>query len=118
MPHSHWGCPTATSRGTTCCSHIRTLVDATDLPVNADFGSGFADDPGAVADNVRRCVATGVAGLSIEDATGRRATPLYELDVAAARVRAARQAIDESGDGRRPDRASRGAFVGDPDLEG
>src|SRR5215471_12195433 len=59
-------------------SHIRALVDATDLPVNADFGSGYADDPGGVADNVRRCVATGVAGLSIEDATGHRTPPLYE----------------------------------------
>jgi 2-methylisocitrate lyase-like PEP mutase family enzyme len=98
-------------------SHIRSLVDATELPVNADFGSGFADDPGAVADNVRRCVATGVAGLSIEDATGRRATPLYELDVAAARVRAAR-AIDESGEDVVLTGRAEGFLVGDPDLEG
>src|ERR1700689_1763370 len=78
-------------------AHIRTIVEATELPVNADFESGYAHEPAAVAENVRLCVETGVAGLSIEDATGDKATPLYDLDMAIARMRAARQAIDKSG---------------------
>jgi 2-methylisocitrate lyase-like PEP mutase family enzyme len=65
--------------------------------VNADFENGYADDPQAVAANVKLCVATGVAGLSIEDFTGNEADPLYSFDKALARVRAARAAIDESG---------------------
>jgi 2-methylisocitrate lyase-like PEP mutase family enzyme len=72
-------------------------VEATDLPVNADFESGYAHEPEAVAENVRLCVETGVAGLSIEDATGDKSRPLYDLDHAVARMRAARRAIDRSG---------------------
>lgn len=78
--------------------HIRELVAVAELPVNADFGSGFADQPDEVAQNVKRCVATGVAGLSIEDATGDAASPLYELPLAVERIKAARAAIDESGE--------------------
>jgi 2-methylisocitrate lyase-like PEP mutase family enzyme len=78
-------------------AHIHTIVEATELPVNADFESGYADEPEVVAENVRLCVATGVAGLSIEDASGDKAKPLYDLDVAIARMRAARRAIDQSG---------------------
>jgi 2-methylisocitrate lyase-like PEP mutase family enzyme len=78
-------------------AHIVTIVEATELPVNADFESGYAHEPEAVAENVRLCVATGVAGLSIEDATGDKAKPLYDLDMAIARMRAARRAIDQSG---------------------
>jgi 2-methylisocitrate lyase-like PEP mutase family enzyme len=78
-------------------AHIRTIVEATELPVNADFESGFAHEPEAVAESVRLCVATGVAGLSIEDATGDKTKPLYDLDTAIARVQAARRAIDRSG---------------------
>ncbi len=74
--------------------HLRTLCEATDLPVNADFEAGFADDPDGVARNVTRAVETGVAGLSIEDRTG---SELYELDLAIERMHAAREAIDESG---------------------
>jgi len=77
--------------------HIADIVKAVDLPVNADFESGYADSPDGVAVNVRRCVATGVAGLSIEDATGDRDRPLYELPVAVERIKGARVAIDESG---------------------
>jgi 2-methylisocitrate lyase-like PEP mutase family enzyme len=79
--------------------HIADIVNAVDLPVNADFESGYSDSPDGVAVNVRRCVATGVAGLSIEDATGDRARPLYELSVAVERIKGARAAIDESGTG-------------------
>jgi 2-methylisocitrate lyase-like PEP mutase family enzyme len=78
-------------------AHIRAIVDATLLPVNADFQNGYADEPRGVAENVTRCVATGVAGLSIEDSTGREDQPLYEKALAVERVRAARAAIDASG---------------------
>ena len=79
--------------------HIADVVSAVDLPVNADFESGYADDPEGVAACVRQCVATGVAGLSIEDATGDRAQPLHDLPRAVERLAAARAAIDESGTG-------------------
>ena len=77
-------------------AHIREIVEATSLPVNADFQSGYADDPDDVAANVRLCVETGVAGLSIEDSTGRSDRPLYEKKLAIERIRAARTAIDNS----------------------
>jgi 2-methylisocitrate lyase-like PEP mutase family enzyme len=76
--------------------HIREIVEATSLPVNADFLSGYADEPEGVAANVQLCVQTGVAGLSIEDNTGRTDTPLYEKKLAVERMRAARAAIDDS----------------------
>lgn len=78
-------------------AHTREVVGATPLPVNADFQSGYADDAEGVARNVGLCVAAGVAGLSIEDATGDAATPLYDERAAVERVRAARGAIDASG---------------------
>jgi 2-methylisocitrate lyase-like PEP mutase family enzyme len=77
-------------------AHIREIVEATSLPVNADFMAGYADDPEDVAGNVRLCIATGVAGLSIEDNTGRTDSPLYEKQLAVERIRAARAAIDAS----------------------
>jgi 2-methylisocitrate lyase-like PEP mutase family enzyme len=78
-------------------AHIKMIVDASDLPVNADYESGYAREPAKVAENVRLCVETGVAGLSIEDNSGDRANSLYDLDLAVARIRAARAAIDQSG---------------------
>src|SRR2546423_3033825 len=78
-------------------AHVRELVEATELPVNADFENGYADDPDGVAENVQRCVETGVAGLSIEDNSGRGDKPLYELELAAERIRAAKAAIGDSG---------------------
>src|SRR3989440_2553662 len=78
-------------------AHIREVAAATSLPVNADFQTGYADEPEDVAANVALCVATGVAGLSIEDASGDRATPLYEFSLAVERIRTARAAIDASG---------------------
>jgi 2-methylisocitrate lyase-like PEP mutase family enzyme len=77
-----------------CLDHLTMLVDATDLPVNADFENGFADAAADVAVNVVRAVATGVAGLSIEDQSGGT---LYPLEVAVDRIRAARAAIDTAG---------------------
>lgn len=78
-------------------AHVRDMVEATPLPVNADYQSGYADEPEGVAANVTLCIATGVAGLSIEDNTGRSDMPLYETELAVERIRAARDAIDNSG---------------------
>ena len=78
-------------------AHLHDIVAATDLPVNADFESGFALDAAGVTDSVRLAIETGVAGLSIEDSTGDAANPLYELSVAVERIRAARRAIDKAG---------------------
>jgi len=78
-------------------AYIASIAAAVDLPVSADFMSGYGLEPEDVAESVARCVATGVAGLSIEDSTGDPASPLRELPVAVERVRAARQAIDRSG---------------------
>ncbi len=79
--------------------HLVDIVGATGLPVNADFQNGYADDPDGVAANVTACIATGVAGLSIEDNTGRPDAPIYERALAIERIRAARAAIDASGSG-------------------
>jgi 2-methylisocitrate lyase-like PEP mutase family enzyme len=80
-------------------AHLADLVDATTVPLNADFQSGYGADPEGVAESVRRCVETGVAGLSIEDSTDDPAHPLFDLDVAVARLAAARRAVDASGTG-------------------
>ena len=87
---------TAVSRAA-MLGHVREVVEATTLPVNADFQNGYADEPEAVAASVALCIATGVAGLSIEDATGNNAVPLYEDQLAIERIKAARGAIDASG---------------------
>jgi 2-methylisocitrate lyase-like PEP mutase family enzyme len=78
-------------------AHLSELSEAADIPVNADFEGGFADDPDGVADSVRLCCATGVSGLSIEDSTGNPDNPLYDFDLALERVKAARAAIDKAG---------------------
>jgi 2-methylisocitrate lyase-like PEP mutase family enzyme len=96
-------------------AHIRALVEAADVPVNADFENGYADEPDQVANNVKLCIDTGVAGLSIEDATGRKEQPLYEISHAVERIRAAREAIGNSGAvlvGR-----AECFLVGQPDLD-
>jgi len=80
-------------------AHIREIVKATSLPVNADFHAGYADEPEDVAANVRLCVETGVAGLSIEDSTGRSNRSLYEKKLAIERIRAARSEIYASKSG-------------------
>ena len=97
--------------------HLRTMVEATALPLNADFESGFADDPDGVAESVRMAVATGVAGLSIEDSTGDADHPLRDLDAAVARLRAARAAIDEAGGDTLLVGRAENFFVGRPDLD-
>jgi 2-methylisocitrate lyase-like PEP mutase family enzyme len=78
-------------------AHFQEIAQAADVPVNADFEGGYADDPDEVAENVKLCVATGVAGISIEDYTEDDANPLYDFDLAVKRVRAARDAIDKTG---------------------
>jgi 2-methylisocitrate lyase-like PEP mutase family enzyme len=98
-------------------AYFRDIVAATDLPVNADFESGFAEDAGGVAQSVRLAIDTGVAGLSIEDSTGDAKNPLYALDVAVDRVRAARKAIDEAGGDTLLVGRAEGFFVGRPDLD-
>jgi 2-methylisocitrate lyase-like PEP mutase family enzyme len=77
--------------------HLTELVEATDLPINADFEHGFAPDAAGVAESVRLAVATGVAGLSIEDSTGDSSRPLFDTDDAVERIRAARKSIDKGG---------------------
>src|SRR5262245_5683196 len=79
--------------------HLAAMTAAVDLPINADFEGGFAIEPEGVAANVTRAVATGIAGLSIEDSTGDPRDPLFEFSLAVDRVRAARRAIDQSGTG-------------------
>src|SRR5262245_48265065 len=79
-------------------AYIAAITSAVDLPVSADFMSGYGREPEDVAESVTRCIATGVAGLSIEDSTGDSSSPLYDLPVAVERVRAARHAIDQSGE--------------------
>jgi 2-methylisocitrate lyase-like PEP mutase family enzyme/enamine deaminase RidA (YjgF/YER057c/UK114 family) len=77
--------------------HVRELVGATPLPVNADYQNGYAHDPEGVAVNVTLCAETGASGLSIEDATGTKTSPLYDRTLAVERIRAARRAIDATG---------------------
>jgi 2-methylisocitrate lyase-like PEP mutase family enzyme len=98
-------------------AHLRQLAGAVSVPVNADFENCFADDPDAVATNLKLALATGVAGLSIEDSTGDADEPLYPFELAVERVRAARRAIDESGRGVVLTGRSEGFVVGRPDLE-
>jgi len=98
-------------------AHFAELAAATDVPLNGDFENGYADDPDGVAANVTRCVATGVAGLSIEDSTGDPNVPLYDFDLALARVKAARTAIDKAGGDVIFTARSEGFIRGRPDLE-
>jgi 2-methylisocitrate lyase-like PEP mutase family enzyme len=79
--------------------HLTALSSATDLPVNADFESGFADEPAGVAENVRKAAATGVAGLSVENRTTDPKNPLYDFQLSVERIRAARAALDDDESG-------------------
>jgi 2-methylisocitrate lyase-like PEP mutase family enzyme len=98
-------------------AHFTELAAAVDVPLNADFEGGFADAPEDVAESVRLCVDTGVAGLSIEDFTGDRANPLYPFDLAVARIAAARTAIDKAGGDVLLTGRSEGFIRGKPDLD-
>ena len=98
-------------------AHIRAIVEATDLPVNADFEAGYGRDPAGVGESVRLCVETGVAGLSIEDSTHDKEKPLYEIEEAVARMRAARAAIDKVGGDVVLTGRAECFLVGRPDLD-
>ena len=98
-------------------AHLRAIVDAVDLPVNADFQGGFAVEPAGVAANVKRAAETGIAGLSIEDSSGVPDDPLFDFDLAVERISAARQAIDESGTGIVLTGRSEGFVIGRPDID-
>ncbi|HEX3063591.1 MAG TPA: isocitrate lyase/phosphoenolpyruvate mutase family protein, partial [Usitatibacter sp.] len=97
-------------------AHLRAIVGATDLPVNADFEGGYAADAKGVAESVRMAVDTGVAGLSIEDSTGDADNPLRDLDEAVSRIRAARAAIDEAGAGAMLVGRAENFIVNRPDI--
>ncbi len=98
-------------------AHFAEIAAASDVPVNADFENGYADDLGRLAENVTRCIATGVAGLSIEDFTGNDANPLYDFEIALARVKAARAAIDKAGGDVVFTARTEGFIHGRPDLD-
>jgi 2-methylisocitrate lyase-like PEP mutase family enzyme len=98
-------------------AHLHEIVAATEVPVNADFESGFASDAAGVAESVRLAVETGVAGLSIEDSTGDEAHPLYALDQACERMQAARRAIDKMGGDAMLVGRAECFVVGRPDID-
>lgn len=110
------GRPDGTASRAMILEHVRALVDATELPVNLDFEDGLAPDPQGVAESVRMAIATGVAGISIEDSTGDRARPVRDLEDALARLRAARVAIDETGADVLLVGRAENFFLGRPDL--
>lgn len=96
--------------------HLRALCESVDVPINADFEGGFATVPDQVAINVADAVATGIAGLSIEDSSDDPSAPLFDFDLAVDRIRAARRAIDASGRAVLLTGRSEGFLVGRPDL--
>lgn len=98
-------------------AHIAELVAACDVPLNADFEGGYAHDPEGVAESVTLCVKTGVAGLSIEDSTGDKTDPLYPFDLALARIKAARAAIDRTGEDVMLTARTEGFIRGRPDMD-
>jgi 2-methylisocitrate lyase-like PEP mutase family enzyme len=98
-------------------AHLNEICAVTDVPVNADFEGGYADDPVGVAKNVTRCCETGVAGLSIEDSTGKKDKPLYDIPFAVERMKAARAAIDKAAPDVLLTGRAEGFIAGVPDLE-
>jgi len=99
-------------------SQVRAIVEAVDVPVSVDFQDCYAENAEQVREHVLAAVATGVAGLSVEDSPRDRTpeSPLLDFDEAVSRVRAARRAIDESGTGVLLTARSEGFIVGRPDL--
>ncbi|TMJ99870.1 MAG: isocitrate lyase/phosphoenolpyruvate mutase family protein, partial [Alphaproteobacteria bacterium] len=111
------GLPDGAVSRATMLAHLREIAAATDVPVNADFEGGYADAPEGVAESVKLCIETGVAGLSIEDSTSDPAVPLYDFELALSRVRAARAAIDAAGGDVVFTARSEGFIRGRPDLD-
>ena len=115
--HAHsLGYPDGAQSRDVVLAHYRELVAATDVPLNADFENGFADHPDGVAESVTRCIATGVAGLSVEDSP-KSETPLYDFDLSVARVKAARAAVDRAGSDVVFTARAENFIRGVPDLE-
>lgn len=110
LPDAEWAIPRDLA-----LKHIADIAANAGVPVNADFESGYAHDPAGVAANVALCVGTGVSGLSIEDQSGDKAHPLYDLPLAVERIKAARAAIDETGTGVMLTARSECYLVGHPD---
>lgn len=98
-------------------AHMRYMAAMSDLPINADFESGFGAAPEAVFDSVSLALATGVAGLSIEDSTGEPAQPVRDRAQAVERLQAARAAIDAGGRDTLLVGRAENYFVGRPDLD-
>jgi 2-methylisocitrate lyase-like PEP mutase family enzyme len=98
-------------------TYCREMAEASDLPVNVDFESGFSESLTGITANVRRCIDTGVAGISIEDQTGDKDEPVFPFDIAVERVRAARKAIDDSKQDVMLIGRAEGFLVGRPDLD-
>ena len=98
-------------------AHLRAVVAAVDVPINADFEGGFAVDPEEVGRNVARAAETGVAGLSIEDSTRDGDEPLFAFELAVDRIRAARHALDAIDSGIVLTGRSEGFIAGRPDLD-
>ena len=98
-------------------AHLREMVAATELPINADYENGFASDAAGVAESVRLAVETGIAGVSIEDSTGETAQPLFDIDTAVGRIRAARGAIDKAGGDTLLVGRAECFLVGKPDMD-
>jgi 2-methylisocitrate lyase-like PEP mutase family enzyme len=111
------GLPDAALPRDAVLAHLRELAAATAVPVNADFQAGYGRTPPEVKESVALGAATGVAGLSIEDASGDPAAPLFPLDVAVARLRAARAALDATAPDVLLTGRSEGFIVGRPDLD-
>lgn len=113
-----WSCakPDGSMKRDAVLEHIRSMVQATHLPINADFESGFGEAPSDVFESVQLAVATGVAGFSIEDSTGDTQEPVRDIQEAVERVSAARRAIDASGSNTLLVARAENFFVGRPDL--
>jgi len=110
------GKPDGASSREEVLAHLRTMCAETDLPINADFESGYATDAAGVAESVRMAIDTGVAGLSIEDATGDPTNPLRPIEEAVMRLKAARAAVDASGSDVLLVGRAENFIVGRPDL--
>ncbi|MFW7340204.1 isocitrate lyase/phosphoenolpyruvate mutase family protein [Pollutimonas sp. H1-120] len=116
--HAHAnGLPDGAQDLDTVLAHLKELADSVDIPLNADFENGFSDDIDKMQQNIVRCVAAGVAGLSIEDAPQGEATGLYDFDTAVTRIKAARRAIDQTGERVLLTARTEGFIRGAPDID-
>jgi 2-methylisocitrate lyase-like PEP mutase family enzyme len=116
--HAHAnGLPDGAQNLETVLAHLEELAASVNIPLNADFENGFSEDIGRMQENIVRCVATGIAGLSIEDAPQGEATGLYDFETAVARIKAARLAIDQTREGVLLTARTEGFIRGAPDID-